>query len=565
MPYTNKKSVIKNIKQYQKLANDDFEYIEDIEPRINEYISEVLYNYESHNKYEILAVFRFLDFIDKYSFDRSRFRKFVMTYEFLKFPSDNGPQSFALTPIQVFQFASMYGFVKDNGTMLCNDALLYVPRKFSKTTSVAACAIYDLMFGSADAQAYVASNSFNQANICFSIISNTLKPLDPQMKSFRRNRDKIYSKLPGRTSFIQCLSSAPDRLDGLNASTIILDEYAAAPSAALKNVLTSSQGVRKNPLIITITTASTVLAGPFSSVDLPNYKKILECTIEDDSVFASIFEPDEGDDYACENTWKKVQPHLGITVNIDFYRRAWLKAQRSADDMTEFRTKLLNIFTANVQAIWIKQSVLRKNVIDIDFAKITTRPVCFVSIDLSVKDDLSAVTYLMYDSIQKIFWEKTLFYCPKTTIETHTSTELYRRWKDEGYLIECGEDVIDYEMIAKDVISNAKYLNIVNISYDSYKNRDCTNYLRAQGIKCLTSYRQTYSYFTGPVEATESMIYKDQIKFDDNPIMFWMFSNVVIDTDTMDNKKPIKVSQNKKIDGVITLLMSIGTAINYKR
>ena len=466
--------------------------------------------------------------------------------------------SFRLTPVQIFQFANIYGLCKKDGRRLVRDALLYVPRKFSKTTSVAACAIYDLLFGPADAQAYVASNSFNQAQICFKIISNTIKPLDPQMDSFRRNRDIIYAKIPGKTSFIQCLSSSPEKLDGLNASTIILDEYAAAKDAALKNVLTSSQGVRKEPLIVTITTASTELDGPFNTIDLPNYKKILEGKIEDDSVFASIFQIDEGDDFGDPKVWHKVHPHLGVTVTEEFYEHEWKKALRSAGDATEFRTKLLNIFTLDVSKEWIARKVVDRALVDLDLTSITTRPFCMVGVDLSVRDDISAITYGLYDSISKEFTFYTDFYIPKETLYTHVNSEMYQRWASAGYLKIAGEEVIDYEQLGRDIMENSKYLNILSIGYDAYRNRDLTNYLKAQGVKCLRAYKQTYSQFTSPVEAFETLIYNKKIHIANNPIMPWMLDNVAIDTDTMKNKKPIKKSANKKIDGVVTLLMSLG-------
>lgn len=565
MAYKDKQSVVNAIPKYLLKLDEDTEYLDSIDSRLTTYITNVLKTPDSHGKFEILGVFRFLSFVDKYDFAVSKFKKFVRFYELLQFPSENGQMSFKLTPVQVFQFAAILGFVKSNGYRLCRDALLYVPRKFSKTTSVAALAIWDLLFGPADAQAYVASNSFNQANICFRIISNTLKPLDPKMQSFRRNRDQIYSKLPGKTSFIQCLSSSPDRLDGLNASTIICDEYAAATDAALKNVLTSSQGVRKEPLIVTITTAATNLDGPFITIDLPNYKKILEGVIEDDTVFPSIFEPDDGDDFGDPRTWRKVQPHMGVTVTEEFYETSWAKACRSAKDMTEFRTKLLNVNTLPIDKEWVSRKIVEHSLVDLQLKDITTRPICMVGVDLSVKDDLSAVTYGLYDSLSKQFTFYTDFYVPKETLYSHPNSEMYIRWAEQGLIHICGNEVIDYEQIGKDIIANSKYVNILSIGYDAYRNRELINYLKASGIKCLRAWKQTYANFTSPVEAFEQAIYEGRIHIASNPIITWMLDNVAIDEDNLKNKKPIKKTANKKVDGVITILMSLGQFMEWKR
>lgn len=561
----NKTQVLEQLQEYYKTFNDDSEYYREIDERLFFYMNNVLSNPEKHNKYEILAVFRFMRLTDKYDFNVLKFNKFVKFYESLAFPSEKGLQCFQLTPVQIFQFANIYGLYKSNGYRLINDALIYVPRKYSKTTSVAACAIFDLMFGDNDAQAYVASNSFNQARICFEIISNSLKPLDPGMKYFKRTKEKIYSKIPGRTSFIQCLSSSPAKLDGLNCSTIILDEYAAAPSAALKNVLTSSQGVRKEPLIITITTASTNLEGPFNVIDLPNYKKILEGVIEDDSVFASIFEPDEGDDFSSEEVWKKVQPHINLTVTLDFYQRSWAKALRSADDNIEFKTKLLNVFVPPAKLDWIGPKIIERQTVKLDLTQFTAHPYCMVAVDLSVKDDMSAVTYGIYDSLNKKFYFKNDYYIPQDTIDTHPNSELYRRWVDEGWLKISGVDVIDYQQIAQDIIDNSHYVNILSINYDSYRNKEMVNYLKAQGVKCLHPYKQTYSQFSAPVEAFEQGLYEDRVYIDENPIVGWNIRNCVIDEDSMKNRKPIKVSPNRKIDGAVTILMSLGSFMNWKR
>lgn len=556
-----KEEVVNNIETYFNSFNS--EITDSVDPRLTEYIIEVLSNPDDHGKYEILSIFRFLDFLGKYELKKKKVRKYIAFYESLSFPSAKGMQSFRLTPIQVFQFTNILGFYNGD-KRVCRDALLFVPRKFSKTTTVSSLAIFDLLFGDSDAQAYVASNSFSQSNICFSIIKNTLKELDPTFSNFRLNRDIIYTKIPGRSSFIRCLASSADKLDGLNASTVILDEYAQADTAALRNVLTSSMGVRKNPLVITITTASTKLDTPFVSM-LNNYKKILDREIENDSIFASIFEPDEGDDPGDERTWKKVQPHLGVTVTLDFYKSEYQKTLISADDKTEFMCKLLNVFSVPLDKQWIDHKVIERNTSDFDLTKLQARPQCMVSVDLSVKDDFSCVCYALYDSINKRFVFKNDYYIPRNTIKNHHNSEMYTNLVNSGHLKVCGEDVIDYSQIANDIISNSKYVNILQLGYDAYKSKELTNILRASGLKTCIPYSQTYANFTSPIESFEAAIYQDRLKFDSNPLNLYCIKNCIIDEDRMCNKKPIKKTHNLKIDGAICILMCIGMFSNYKR
>lgn len=558
-----KDEVIEKIKLYEIPT----EQLIKIDSRLHIYVDEVLNNPTHHNKYEILAVFRFLDFLkrDDLIFNIKKVKKFIVFYEHLKFPSNNGMESFALTPVQVFQFANILGFYKkESGYRLTREALLFVPRKFSKTTSVASLAIYNCLFEDNDAQAYVASNSFNQSKICFDKIRDTLKALDPKLSHFRLNREIIYNLMPNRTSFIRCLSTSADRLDGLNASMVILDEYAQADNADLRNVLVSSMGVRRNPLIVTLTTASTKLETPFVTM-LENYKKILEGEIINDSIFASIFEPDEDDDIGSRDTWYKVQPHLGITALEESYQIAYQNALMSADDMMEFKTKLLNVFTKNATEIWIDKNIIERNTEHFDFSMLKARPQAMVSVDLSVKDDFSCVCYALYDSINKRFVFKNFYYIPKQTAEKHPNRAMYQELIKNGHLIVCGEEVIDYKQIASDIIANSKYVNILQIGYDAYRSKEFINIIKTSGIRCAVPYSQTYSNFTSPVESFELAVYEGRLKFDNNPLNAYCIGNVMIDEDKMQNKKPIKKSRNDKIDGAICILMCLGMFQNYKR
>lgn len=56
-----------------------------------------------------------------------------------------------------------------------------------------------------------------------------------------------------------------------------------------------------------------------------------------------------------------------------------------------------------------------------------------------------------------------------------------------------------------------------------------------------------------------------KIELNDNPINVFCLENCVIDSDHLENKKPIKLSQYRKIDGIITLLMTLGLLYTYER
>lgn len=83
----------------------------------------------------------------------------------------------------------------------------------------------------------------------------------------------------------------------------------------------------------------------------------------------------------------------------------------------------------------------------------------------------------------------------------------------------------------------------------------------------LMPYSQTYGSFNLPVEAFELLAWGNPvgIVLNNNPINAYCLCNCVIDEDRLENKKPIKVSQFRKIDGAITLLMTLGLMCTYER
>lgn len=554
-------------------ATKFYDVLVETDKRIGDYVFSVIDNPEAHNLYEILGVRRFLRMLDKYEWKAKRVRHFFKFYETIRFSGLRGRTRYKLTPVQAYQFANIYGFARSDGRRLIRTAYLFVPRKFSKTTSCAAMAVYDMLFGDNNAQAYVGANSYDQAKICFDEIRSIMFDIDPREKHFKVNREKITFKDHGRDSLIQCLTANAKTKDGLFASLVIMDEYAQARNTAgrngadLKNVLTTSMGPRREPLTIVITTASEVVDGPFAH-ELEGVMAVLRGEAESDTMFASLFMPDVDDKEDDPKTWAKVQPHLGITVQSDYYENEWQSAQLSAENMLAFRTKLLNVFTINDEKTWFSHEKAQELVGNFSIDNVQGRPDCAVAFDLSVHDDFSAVSYTVYLSTSKSFYTHTDYYFPEGALHKHPNEQLYRLWHEKGYLKLCKGKKIDTALITEDILRRSKLVNIVRIGYDAYKAQELTSILKSVGARnVLTPFSQTYGNFNLPVESFEMLAWSEppKIMMNNNPINIFCLENCVIDTDNLENKKPIKLSQYRKIDGTITMLMTLGLLYTYER
>lgn len=130
----------------------------------------------------------------------------------------------------------------------------------------------------------------------------------------------------------------------------------------------------------------------------------------------------------------------------------------------------------------------------------------------------------------------------------------------------CGDETVDYQRIAQDIFGMGRWLRIYGVGFDPNRAQTFQNTMTAMGCeRYMRVYKQTNYYFTKAVEATEELLLNDRMTFDPNPINAYCFDNAVLDVDRMENRKPVKRSENLKIDGCVTAVMAVGMGIEQKK
>ena len=234
---------------------------------------------------------------------------------------------------------------------MTKNVFIMISRKAGKTAFAAAiaicCAIKD---NEPNAEVELVANSRQQAKIAFKHCSNFCESVDPNKKIFRRLRDNI--EIPRVKSTIQVLSSDAMGNDGYNASCFIIDEFHAAKNLDLYNVMKSSQGMRRQPLGIIITTAGFLLSG-YPCYDMrKTCMEVLRGLKHDDTQFTAIFELDEGDNWKDEKNWIKCAPSLGQTVYKTYLKEQVQAATNNVSLEVGVKTKNFNMFCQSAD-VWI--------------------------------------------------------------------------------------------------------------------------------------------------------------------------------------------------------------------
>ena len=507
-----------------------------------------------------LACKRFMCYLesDTIIFDEKKADKVVNFIEKLKLSTGKfANKNFKLSEWQKFVIYYVYGLVyKDSGLRVTREVYLQLSRKSGKTALASAMALYHLVAdGENDGQIIFAANSTAQAQLAFTMATNYVSYIDPKGKYFKKYRDSI--KFPLTKSIMKVVSADANRLDGLNISAAVIDEYHAAPNNAVSEVLSSSVGMRTQPLIIYVTTSGFDLTSPCYQMR-NTCVELLHGKLKDDSLGAFIFEIDEDDDIENPKNWQKCQPNLGLTVTEDYIKSELVKAKNNPSLMTNFKTKILNKWVASAIGEWIPSEYLLKCSEKVNLEDYTHN-VCYIGLDLSSVSDMTAISVLVFDNINQKYIFKNYYYLPQTALQESPNREKYRVWYEQKYLNLTTGNVVDYEYILNDIQKINKIIPIQAISYDSWQSTALIIKLTELGFNCVP-FSQSTGSMNRPTRHLEMISRNDHLIIDDNPITRWMFANCELREDYNNNVKPIKLNKNSenKIDGVAAMCDALG-------
>lgn len=505
-------------------------------------------------KYIVLACKRFLSWFDKYDFRVDKVDRVVNFISKLKHSTgEHNGKNFILQPYQVFIIANIFGFYhKGTDERVVKYVYCELARKSGKTALAAAICLYMLVAdGENGSEVELVANSAKQAKICFQMCSNYLQSIDKKGKYFKRYRDSI--KFDYTKSLLQVLSSDADGNDGYNSYCFCLDEAHAMKDSALFDVMCSSQGMRKNPLGMIITTAGFNKFG-FCYEYRQTCLDILHGLKENDSQFAAIFTLDEEDDWKDRSVWVKANPSLGITVKEKYLEQQVINATNNTSLEVGVRTKNFNQWCSSSD-IWLNNDLLLENSknLKIDDFK---ESVAYVGVDLAAVSDMTAVSYMIPKDGKFYFF--TDYYLPSSCLQDNSNSELYKEWKRKGLLKITDGNVTDYDNVLSDILKKNNVIFISKIAYDSYNATQWAINATSAGLP-LEPFSQALWNFNKPTKTFEILLKQGKVILDNNEITRWCFANVYLKSDHNENVKPVKQQAQQKIDGVISILEALGT------
>ena len=222
-------------------------------------------------------------------------------------------------------------------------------------------------------------------------------------------------------------------------------------------------------------------------------------------------------------------------------------------DEVGVKTKTLNLW-CDSSNVWLPEDYIIKCSQEVDLNKFAGMD-CYVGVDLAATSDLTAVAYLVV--LDGTYHFKTHYYLPESALKDKADKELYKYWKQQGYLTVTSGNVTDYDYITTDMLRYADVVNIQSVGYDKYNATQWAIDSTEQGLP-LEEYPQTLGNFNMPTRELERLILSGKAVIDNNEINRYCFRNVTLKSDYNGNVKPNKAVDKKKIDGTIAMIQALG-------
>jgi phage terminase large subunit-like protein len=464
-----------------------------------------------------------------------------------------------LLPWMKFIYYNLYGWVhKDNNAKRrFRRGYIECARKNSKTTSLLFPPILYDFTHTKSAESFFVSKSKTQAEKSFQEMKLII------LESFTVDKRKVVMTESGIRkggSLIKFFSSESRGLDQFKNTCSVIDEFHDYDNKG-ERVLTAfgyGSRSRENSLVLIITSAGLNIAGPCYAEN-EKARKILNGIVTDDTYFTVIYAYDQNDDWKDPANFIKANPSLDKIIKKEVLEIDLTDALITPSHQADFKSKTCGIWNTGGSISWIPldrwEALERPEINWDDFTKVP----CFGSFDLSAIGDFTAYT-LCFNKDDKYYF-KHRFYIPLETLRERYQKENIgiTDWVERGIVTAIPGPVIDYSVVFEDVKQDKDKFNIQEIAYDNWNSRELINMIENE-IPALTviPYEQNLKRLSNPTKAYEKLVYEKKVA-DPNPVMKWMIGNAAIKPDSNGNYKPMKdfKSSNKKIDGVITSIISL--------
>lgn len=463
--------------------------------------------------------------------------------------------------LELFQKAfiqALFGWLeKKTNRRRFREYFFEVARKHGKSFLSACIAAYMMIADGEDgAEVYSAATKLDQAKIIYNATKNIVEQ-SPELNALvKSTREGLYFK--ATRSIMKPLPNESKSLDGLNIHFAALDEIHEQRDRNMYDVLRQGMKARRQPLIGCITTSGFFREGLYDNLheyacDVANGVK------KDDRMLPIIYKLDDLEEWKKPEAWIKANPGLDT---IKSRQQLADDVERAKQDASYLPTLLVKDFDMkqNTTTAWLQlEDVINEKTVPMEYLE---HSYAIGGCDLSSVYDLTCATLLLQKPEDSTIYVLQHYFLPQARIDmiekTNAKEAPYLLWAEQGWITINEGASVNYSEVTKWFVKMVQEHDIrpLWVCYD----RALAGYWQEEMAQTgfdMEKIAQGPITWTYPMKQMEAALKEHRICYQNNPITRWCLANTAkksLNKDGIESCQPVKIQQNRRIDGAVSLL-----------
>ncbi|MDW4550874.1 terminase TerL endonuclease subunit [Defluviimonas sp. D31] len=464
-----------------------------------------------------------------------------------------------------------------------------------KSPLIAGIGLYMMVAdGEARAEIYAAASKKDQAQVLFrdAVAMRDQSPALARVVTKQGENpvwQMTYRGRDGGNRFFKPISAEGGQ-SGPRPHCALTDEVHEHPNRDVIDMLERGFKFRRQPLLVMATNSGTDRTG-ICWEEHQHAVNVATGVTDDDATFAFVCSLDEGDDWENDpSCWIKANPLLGETITEAFLAGEVKKARMMPGKRNGIARLHFCQWTQSVTAAIRRETwVNARGEVDPDALTAKGFP-CFGGLDLSQVRDFSALTLTWITDATKDaekLVSKTWFWTPGDTILDRAARDQapYDLWVDQGHIEAVPGDRLKYAWLA-DAIGriNARFAPVA-IGCDQYGLERLTENLTELGISIPAEIhpqgyqkrilekdpgapegeKEIYLWMPDSINKLEEALGDGRLTVAQNPLLDSMAAAVTYAENRTGHRMFDKERAHGRIDGMVSLAMSVGLALCRER
>lgn len=501
---------------------------------------------------------------------------------------------FILQPWQCFIVGSLFGWKRADGLRRFRRFYGEIGKGNGKSPMGAGIGHYMLTaLNKLRAECYCAATDRDQAAIPFrdAVAMYERSPaLRERLRPSGINPVWQLTHLPSG-SFFKPISSEKYGKSGIRPYFALVDEVHEHPDNTVIEMLRAGTKGNQEALLFEITNSG------FDKKSICYQEhdyaaKVSEGSLENDAWFSYIAAIDEDDQpFDDESCWLKANPNLGVSIHLPFIREQVVEA-KGMPSKEGFVRRLHFCEWTEAQNAAIPRHVWMACQGEVNGEELSTKLRPFGGLDLSRTRDLSAFTLSWLLDAKKDQWRfasKTWFWTPEDTIHERSKQDRapYDLWAKQGYIEAVSGPRINYRWVADALAGLCAVYDPQLIGCDQYGLENLKEQLDDMGAKLpIIVHPQGYQrrildkkddacpipnldtdgaegvalWMPDSINKLEAALLEGRIVIEPNPVLTMCAASIVYAQNRTGHRMFDKDKATNRIDGMVSLAMSIGVA-----